>query len=568
MGEGKRTQKTKVFNKKFIRNIIISLLALAVAAIILMIAPDYVLPEKTTGTTLIINNKNVTSSQRLKGDVIIEDGVIYLSKSDVSNFFDKYLYYDSKYNQYITTSDDKEATIVVGEKVININGISSNIAGTIIERDGQVYFPISEMENVYNIDVNKIDSTNTILIDSLDREKIQAQTTKKVSVKIKPKALSRTITKLDKGSNVVWISEASNGWIKIRTEDGTIGYVEEKKLANKVWVREEMQKNSILDGQKISLMWDYYSEYAKAPNRETTKIESINVVSPSFFSLKKLGKGEIIDKVGAEGQKYIAWAKQNGYQIWAMFSNEAMIETTSEILNDYKLRQKVINNIVNLAVKYGINGINMDFENMYEKDKDMYSRFIIELYPRLKECGIILSVDVTAPDGGGTWSLCFDRNTIANNADFIAFMAYDQTSASSTKAGTGAGYNWVKTNLDKFLGQEGIAKEKIILGIPLYANLWTEDASGKAIAKTVNMKNIDSVLPQNVEKTWNETLRQYYVEYQENGNTKKMWIEDINSVREKLKLARDYNVAGVAFWEMDRQDDSLWNEIKEIIFNQ
>ena len=567
MEKGKRAENGKLFNKKFIRNIIIALIALAIAAVILMIAPDYVFPKQSAGTTLIINNKNVTSSERLKDEIIIEDGVIYLSKNDILNFFDKYLYYDSKYNQYITTSEDKEATIVVGENVVTINGISSNISGSIIERDGQVYFPISEMENVYNIEVNKIDSTNTILIDSLDREQIQAQTTKKVSVKIKPKVLSRTIEKIDKDSKVIWIS-SSNGWVKVRTEDGKIGYVEEKNLTNKTWIREEMQKNNVLDGSKISLMWDYYSESEKAPNREGTNVDAINVFSPNFFSLKKLGKGEIVDKVGANGQAYIAWAKQNGYQVWAMFSNDTMIETTSEILNDYKLRQKMINDIVNLAVKYGINGINVDFENMYEKDKNMYSRFIIELYPRLKECGIVLSVDVTAPDGGETWSLCFDRNVIADNSDYIIFMAYDQTSSSSTKAGTVAGYNWVKNNVDKFLGQEGIAKEKLILGIPLYTRIWTEDSSGKAVSKTVDMKDVDTVLPKDVERNWDDTLRQYYVEYQENGKTRKMWVEDIKSIREKLQIARDYDLAGVAFWEMDRQDDGLWKEINEIIFNR
>lgn len=567
MEKGKRIEKDKLFNKKFIRNIIISLVALFVAALILIIAPDYVLPKQTTGTTLIINNKNVTSSERLKNEIIIEDGVIYLSKNDIANFFDKYLYYDSKYNQYITTSEDKEASIIVGENVITINGISSNISGSIIERDGQIYFPISEMENVYNIEVNKIDSTNTILIDSLNREQIQAQTTKKLNVKLKPKVLSRTIEKLDKDSQVVWIS-SSNGWVKVRTEDGKIGYVEEKKLTNKTWIREDVQKNNILDGSKISLMWDYYSEYQKVPKREGTNIDAINVFSPSFFSLKKLGKGEIIDRAGADGQSYIAWAKQNGYQVWALFSNDAMIETTSEILNDYKLRQKVINDIVNLAVKYGINGINVDFENMYEKDKNMYSRFIIELYPRLKECGIILSVDVTAPDGGETWSLCFDRNVIADNSDYIIFMAYDQTSGSSTKAGTVAGYNWVKNNVDKFLGQEGISKEKLILGIPLYTRLWTEDKNGKTVSRSVDIKDVDTTLPQGIEKNWDENLRQYYVEYQENGNTKKMWVEDIRSIREKLQIARDYNLAGVAFWEMDRQDDDLWKEINEIIFNR
>ena len=239
------------------------------------------------------------------------------------------------------------------------------------------------------------------------------------------------------------------------------------------------------------------------------------------------------------------------------------------MLNDYKLRQKLINNIMELVEKYNLDGINMDFENMYKDDKDMYSRLIIELYPRLKEKGLKLSVDVTAPDGSETWSLCFDRNVIADNSDYIIFMAYDQHTASSTEAGTVAGYNWVKTNVDKFLGQEGVEKEKLILAIPFYTRVWTENANGELIGKNAEpMNEIYSIIPANVEKKWDEDLRQYYVEFADGANLKKIWIEDEASIKEKLLLARDYDLAGVAFWEKDRETEEVWNLVNEIIFNK
>ncbi len=139
----------------------------------------------------------------------------------------------------------------------------------------------------------------------------------------------------------------------------------------------------------------------------------------------------------------------------AMVSNgvaaNKSLNITSNIMNDYEKRKKLIESIVNKCVEYGVDGINIDFENMKSEDKDMYSRFIIELEPRLKEIGMVLSVDVTAPDGGDTWSMCFDRHVIGNVADYTIFMAYDQNGSSSTKPGTTAGYNWVKLNLVKFL---------------------------------------------------------------------------------------------------------------------
>ena len=569
MEKGKRIEKEKRNIGKFIRNIIIVLIALGLVAFILAKAPDYAVPRHE-GMRLIINNRNVTNSDSLKEDVLIENGIIYLSKADIANFFDKYLYYDQKYNQYITTSNTKEASIVIGENKMKVNGTSYPIKGTIIKRDDKIYFPISEMNQVYDIAIQQIQATNTITIDSLDREQIQAQTTKKLAVKYKAKVLSGTVDKIDANANVVWISD-NNGWVRVRTENGKIGYIQEKDLTNKKTVRSAKTETDPFKGQKVSLVWDYYSEFAQTPDRRGTKIEGINVVSPSFFSLKQLGKGDLVDKAGEAGMQYRNWAKENGYQIWAMVSNESRIETTTEVLNDYQLRQNLISNIMKAVEIYQLDGINMDFENMYQSDKEMYSRLIIELYPRLREKGIKLSVDVTAPDGSETWSLCFNRNAIANNAYYIVFMAYDQNTAKSTKAGTTAGYNWVKTNVDKFLGQEGVAKNKLILGIPFYTRIWTENAAGELTdpkTKTVDMKDVDSLIPANITKTWNEDLRQYYVEFADGNNKKRMWIEDEKSIQEKLLLARDYDLAGVAFWEKDREKDDVWKIVQNIILNK
>lgn len=224
----------------------------------------------------------------------------------------------------------------------------------------------------------------------------------------------------------------------------------------------------------------------------------------------------------------------------------------------------MIENLMDLVEEYNLDGVNVDFENMNESDKDVYSRFLIELAPRLKKIGKTLSVDVTAPDGSETWSLCFDRNTIANVADYIVFMAYDQYGTNSNKAGTTAGYNWVEANVKKFLGQEDVDPEKIILGIPLYMRLWEEEEDGTAKPEVVNMKDMFDVLPENQVATWDEELKQYYVEYEEDGKTYKMWVENEKSVGEKINLANQYNLAGIAFWEKDREtNDEFWTFVKE-----
>lgn len=548
---------------KLIRNIVLVIIALILIALTLIFAKNFVKDENEGKIGFIINNRDVT--ERLKKDIFIDEkGIIYLSKQDIANFFDEYIYIDEQNNQIITTYGTKVAELSLKQNKMTVNGTSTNILNTVIEKDGTYYLPFSEMNDIYNVETKYINNTNIVVADSLDKEQIKETASKNLSVKYKTSGISKTVDKVKKGEKVIYISSTEKGWAKVRTENGKIGYVKEDKLTNKVYVRENMETQK--ENKKISLVWDYYSEYAKAPNRTGTTINGVNVVSPAFFSLEKGGNGTIFDNVGTAGQAYIEWAKSNNYEVWPMVSNNSLKDTTSTILNNYEHRQLLIENIVNMAIKYNLDGINIDFEYMYQADKDKFSRFIIELQPRLKEIGVKLSVDVTAPDGSADWSLCYDRNVIGNVADYIIFMAYDQYGTSSVKAGTTAGYNWVETNINKFVGvQENIPAEKVILGIPFYTRLWKEDSSGNISSVTVNMKAVDVVLPASAERVWDDTLKQNYTEYQQEGYTYKMWIEDERSIKEKLSLMQKYNLGGVAFWEKDREIDSIWNSVAEII---
>jgi len=554
--------------KKMIRNIAIVVFAIVAIIGVLKIAPNYKKDEFADRTNLIINNNNITGN--LKKDIIIDEkGVIYLSKQDLANFFDKYIYYDNSentnekiYNQIITTSDTKVGVLKLNENKVIINGAEIDILGSAKEIEGVIYLPFSEMEKVYNIDVEYIEETDIITVESLDRELIKANANKNISIKSKKTAFSRTVDKVKKGETVTVISE-DEGWTKVRTTLGYIGYIKQSKLGDNIVLREKLEYSNSIEG-KINLVWDYYSEYVTAPDRTGTKIEGLNVVSPSFFVLEKLGQGEIIDNVGKEGKEYIKWAKDNDYAVWAMISNNSMPETTSEIMRDYELREKLINKIVELAYEYKLDGINIDFENMYEEDKDLFSRFIIELAPRLKENNLVLSVDVTAPDGSPMWSGCFNRNVIGDVSDYLVFMAYDQYNDSSETSGTVAGYNWIEIALNKFVGvQEDVESEKIILGMPFYTRLWKEKDGEKIDSNVVNMKNVDNVLPDDIEKVWNDELKQNYVEYEKSGITYKMWIEDLDSIRAKVGLVEKYNLAGVASWAKDREDERVWSVINE-----
>lgn len=548
--------------KKRIIKTFLTIVIIIVLGIIALIANNFIILDKNKNTNLVINNKNVTSN--LKKNIIIENGTIYLSEPDIANFFDKHIYEDKKINKVITTYEKKIATIGFEENEIEINGSNKNIYAHAIKKDNVIYLPISEMADVYNVEIANIDNTKVVTMDSLDREQKRAIVNSSVSVKSTTNFIAKTVDRIKKGDCVIVVS-SDKGWTKIRTANGKLGYIKSKKIENEFIVRENMEEEKQISG-KINLTWDYYSQYVTAPDRSGTKIDGVNVVSPAFFYLGK--DGELKENIGQSGKAYIEWAHNNGYKIWPMVQNaeaaSASLSITSEIMNSYEKRQKLIESIVNKCVEYKLDGINIDFENMKQEDKDMFSRFIIELTPRLKEIGMVTSVDVTAPDGGETWSLCFDRNVIGDVADYIVFMAYDEYGISSSKPGTNAGYDWVKLSLNKFLQTEEIKSDKIILAIPFYTRVWTTNSNGQVTGKnTVAMKNLDSIIPNGVEKKWDDNLKQYYVEYTDGGNKKQIWIEDIKSLKAKISLVNENKLAGIGSWQKDMESDEVWNMIKE-----
>lgn len=546
--------------KKVVKRTFFTIVALLIIFAVAMIANNYIILDNNKSTNLIINNKNMTSS--LKNEILIKDNIIYLSKQDIANFFDKHIYKDEKTNKIVTTYEKKIAEIGFDDNTININGSDKEIYAHAIEKDGQTYLPISEMADVYNIEMANIPETNIVTIDSLEKAQKRAIVNSNVSVKSSSNFISRTVDRIKKGDAVIVVS-SNKGYSKIRTGNGKVGIIKTNKLENEFTIREDMEEEKQING-KVNLTWDYYSEYASAPNRVGTKIEGINVVSPAFFYLGTDGK--LKENVGKEGKEYLQWAKENGYKVWPMVSNafaaKESLNITSNIMNSYEARKKLIESIISKCVEYELDGINLDFENMKAEDKDMYSRFIIELEPRLKEIGMVLSVDVTAPDGGETWSMCFDRHVIGDVADYTIFMAYDQNGVSSKKPGTTAGYNWIKLNLVKFLQTEEIDPDKLILAVPFYTRIWTTNQDGKVVGNTtISMKDINKTIPDGESKQWNDELKQNYVEYISGNNKKEIWIEDLESLKAKISLIKDNNLAGVASWEVDMASDDVWQMI-------
>lgn len=580
MKHGNEQKKKHRILKMFLKIILVIAILVLLAGSILFaikVAPNYINHDITDKTNLVINYSNVTG--RMKNDLVIdENNVVYLSMNDIKNYYDKHIYYDKKYDQIVTTTDTKVAVLKLNENKITINGQERAIKGSAILKNDVYYLPISEMEDVYNIKTLRAD--NKVIIESLDRKLTTAKTNKKIEVKSKATFFSRTIEKLDVDEKVSIAEVEPNtlpqGWVKIRTKNGSLGYVEEKNLKDKKVERENAIVEKQID-EKISLAWEYFSEVAKAPDNTGIKYDGVNVVSPSFFYMKledtekeNLTTFDIVtqikirENVGDEGIAYIKWAHDNNYKVWPKVSNDTLPTTIDEfsyIINDYKLRDLMIKEILGYVETYNLDGINLDFEYMYKDDSEAFSRFVIELAPQLRAIGACLSVDVTAPNGGDNWSLCYNRNVIGEVADYIVFMGYDQYGTS--KIGTTAGYNWLENSLKTFLGNEEVPSEKIILALPFYTKLWQtkKDETIKGIVITMN--SVNETIPQSASKQWLEDLKQYYVQYEQGGFVYKMWIEDDESFTEKINLVNKYDLAGAGYWRKGFENESVWNIVKD-----
>ena len=559
----KKSKEEKINVPRLILRIVIVAIILGLMVFAIKIAPNYARDEFADKTNLVINNNNIT--RNVKSNILIEDNTIYLSTADMQNFFDEYLLVDEENQMIITTSNTKTVMIPFDETTINVNGVQKTIKHSLLNRDGEIYLPLTDLTDIYNIEVNYSAESNIITIDSLNRKFVQALSSKDMSVKYLPTVFSKTVDKVERGDTLVLVQDRENGgnvvednWIKVRTKKGEIGYVKLENITDENTVREDLNINTAING-KVSLVWDYYSQYVSAPVRNG-EIEGINVVSPSFYEITS--SGDIDANIGRNGQNYVEWAHANGYKVWPMVSNSELgdLDAISELLSTFENRSYLIDNILDELIDAGVDGVNIDFENMYQADKDNYSRFIIELAPRLREAGLTLSVDVTAPDGSETWSLCFDRNIIGKVADYIIFMGYDQNGVSALEAGTVAGADWVELNIKKFLGQEGVSANKLILAMPFYTRLWQE-SNGTLTSSVVNMRSV--TIPDGVEKTWDEKTKQYYIEYERNGTTYKMWIEDEESLKAKMDLINQYELAGGAFWSKDRESNTVWGIIAE-----
>ena len=333
--------------------------------------------NKINDKTILVIGDQV---ENLENDIIIDSlKNVYLSFDDVKNIYDKNIYYDEVSKNVITTFNKHIAILQLNQSEIEVNDAKSAIKGKLKFIDNCLYIPISDMNLVYDFELNYSNDSNIVFLDSISEHKTEGKVQKNVKLKQVDNVFKNNSINLNKDENVTIFEEDGNKY-KVRSEDGVIGYIKKDKIVEIKEVRQDMIDKKIKDVNILSNYSEVKSDY---PNLQIDSKKN-NVVIPEIFSINDDKAVELKVSINSETyKKYIEWLDSNKINLWATITNSADI---SNIMLTYDGRKELINNIHKKLIENNYKVLNIDFEKI--NDINSFYRFIIEITPRLKESGI------------------------------------------------------------------------------------------------------------------------------------------------------------------------------------
>jgi len=510
---------------------------------------------------LIVEEEEVESSDA----VMIYEDILYFSFPTVEYFIDKDIFYDELEKTLIITNKDEVLRYIVDSDVASVNSKEFLILNTIKELNRTIYIPIDIILKNYNVEINYFEETKAVVLDYKDiyylkGEIILEDAVIRTDLNVKSPIIANNLPL----GTIVNVYAEYEYWYKVRTMDGIPGFIEKKFIklnhTKDIFKVEIPNMEAIQEDKKrkINLTWDYTNR--KITNTDSIKqIAGLNVISPTWFSIID-EEGNMIDKGNME---YVSRYNEFGYEIWPLINNNFDPDLTHELLYKSSRREKLIQDILNSYRGYGVQGINIDFENVHMKTKDLLTQFVRELYPVFKEAGMSVSIDVTGISTSENWSLSYDRERLSKAVDYIMLMAYDQHWASSPISGSVAEYPWVEKSIVGVL--KSIPNEKLVLGVPFYTRLWSE-RDGKVSSQALSMEKANTFIKENnIELIWDEKSLQYYGETEKNDTVYKIWLEDSKSLEKKASLIHKYDLAGIASWRKGFETREVWDTINKVL---
>lgn len=518
-----------------------------------------------------LENKTYINFDEIHEDEIIEfEENTFISFEIFKKYFAKNSYLsNSKSRIYIPVSDiEVETESPEIDRFISKNLEVFNLP--IITENDKKYIRLDLVNRIYYIDYKVYKKTNNryLFTDDKATNSVIVLKNSKFYTPISDEYI--TLGKVNKNylsySDYVSSLESTiDDKYKIVNENGILGFVDKGvlSLANSTLSKYEL--TAISEDRELNkpfqVSWDQVSSYQKNMKLESTEnLNGVDVLSPVWFSLNV--DGIVINVASLD---YVNNAHKNDKFVWALYNNDFDPDWTNAMLRDDEDSSKTIAQLLMYSHIYGLDGINIDFENMYLKNQDDFSEYVSYLSSWINKADMISSIDVTVPWGSDMWSKVYDRKEISKYVDYVMLMAYDEYWASSQRAGSVASKDWTRKGVVESL--KLIPKEKLILGMPLYTRIWEKSGStSKMKSSVLSLKNVESFIIENdLNVTFDKTTGQNYTEYSKDGNSYKIWFEDKESILMRLKLRKEYDLPAIGTWSLEFSNSDYFDYIDENI---
>ena len=492
----------------------------------------------------------ILGTQKLEQKALFSGNDVYLPLDVVSGYLNQRYYWDSENKKilYATpTSLTEEAA-------------SEQADGNVWLKDDTVYLKLDYVKKYTDIDSYIYEDPARVAIQ-YKFSNIQTVTVKKDTViRYRGGIKSEILTKIPKDT-VLRLLDEGEDWDQVATDDGYIGYIQKKKVSSADTTNYERDFKAeaysyLTMDEPVNMVWhqvtstDANSYFTDAVQNMT----GVNVISPTWFSVSD-NDGNVSSLASGE---YVMQAHEKGLKVWGLVDNFSENMSTTTVLSKTSSRQNLENHLVTYALKSGLDGINIDFESLSEDVGIHFLQFLRELSIQCHENNLVLSVDNPVPED---FTSHYDRTEQGKVVDYVIIMGSDEHYVGSD-VGSVASLPWVEQGVKDTLAE--VPAKRTILAIPFYTRLWKTTDGGALTSEAIGMDQAQQVISENGAETyWDKTTSQNYGTYEGDGATYQIWLEDAQSVAEKVKLISKYELAGVAEWKLGFENSGIWSVITE-----
>lgn len=504
----------------------------------------------------------IQNGELLEEQAVLIGGEPYAAYTYVESQLNSCFYWDEETKGILLTTSGGVQTLLPGDAAVAKTPGGQPAVQQ--ESDGTVYISLDVVKEYTDLDYAYYSDPNRVVIrnewDGVEQATVQsdiAQVRQKGGIK------SLILADVQRGDALLYLENLDN-WCKVMTADGYTGYIQTEDISEPEAIEARTAKKDsyerITRDHKINLVWHQSTstESNDAMAEMTAEMTGVNVISPTWFSVTD-ETGTISSLASAD---YVKLAHDAGREVWGLIDNfnEAFDETTD--LAYASVRSRIIEQLLAEAASCGMDGINVDFENLKEAGIPHYLQFLRELTSAAHAQNLVVSVDTPVPQA---YTMYYQRGEQARFVDYMIVMAYDEHFAGSEEAGSVSSLPFVQQAVEEMT--RVMPADQVICGIPFYTRVWTEKFGQSAITSEVlGMDGAKNYAKENqMTETWDASLGQNVATVETSDARYTIWMEDEQSMEEKLKVIQSADLAGVAEWKLGFECADVWSLISEYI---